>query len=139
MAQELKAVTVNLKSLDQDIQDPIVAGGADANGRTFRIVFDQEAEAQLTPATKVYLSWFHRQQKIKGYNVFTKVNDDPIIWEIRWPQSMLHEGDVLCCFEIVYLLLKVIILLFMFFLTQMMARLLLYQMILLYLKTQSFV
>ena len=35
MSQELKAVTVNLKSLDQDIQDPIVAGGADANGRTF--------------------------------------------------------------------------------------------------------
>lgn len=101
MAQELKAVTVNLKSLDQDIQDPIVAGGADANGRTFRIVFDQEAEAQLTPATKVYLSWFHCQQKTKGYNVFTKVNDDPIIWEIRWPQSMLHEGDVLCCFELV--------------------------------------
>lgn len=30
MSQELKAVTVNLKSLDQDIQDPIVAGGADA-------------------------------------------------------------------------------------------------------------
>ena len=40
MSQELKTVTVNLKSLDQDIQDPIVASGADANGRTFRIIFD---------------------------------------------------------------------------------------------------
>ena len=42
MSQELKAVTVNLKSLDQDIQDPIVTGGADANGRTFRIIFDKK-------------------------------------------------------------------------------------------------
>ena len=49
MSQELKTVTVNLKSLDQDIKDPIVAGGADANGRTFRIMFDQEAAAQITP------------------------------------------------------------------------------------------
>ncbi len=101
MSQELKTVTVNLKSLDQDIKDPIVAGGADANGRTFRIIFDQEAAAQITPETKVYLSWFHRQKKIKGYNVFTQTNDDPIIWEIKWPQAMLLEGDVLCCIELV--------------------------------------
>lgn len=101
MSQELRTFTVNLKSLDQDIQDPIVAGGGDANGRTFRIIFDQEAEAQMTPETKVYLKWFHRQSKIKGYNVFTKVSDDPIIWEIHYPQSMLKEGDVLCCIELV--------------------------------------
>lgn len=101
MSQELKTVTVNLKSLDQDIKDPIVAGGADANGRTFRIIFDQEAAAQITPETKVYLSWFHRQKKIKGYNVFTQTNDDPIIWEIKWPQALLFEGDVLCCIELV--------------------------------------
>lgn len=101
MSQELKTVTVNLKSLDQDIKDPIVAGGADVNGRTFRIIFDQEAAAQITPETKVYLSWFHRQKKIKGYNVFTQTNDDPIIWEIKWPQAMLLEGDVLCCIELV--------------------------------------
>ena len=101
MSQELRAFTVNLKSMDQDIPDPIVAGAGDANGRTFRVVFDQEAEAQLTPETKIYLSWFHKQKKIKGYNVFTQVNDDPVIWEIKWPQTMLHEGDVLCCIEMV--------------------------------------
>ena len=101
MGQELKAVTVNLKSLDQDIQDPIVAGGADANGRTFRIIFDQEAAAQCVADTKVYLSWRHVQLGIKGYNVFTKTHEDPIVWEIKWPQAMLHEGDVLCCVELV--------------------------------------
>lgn len=101
MSQELRAFTVNLKSMDQDIPDPIVAGAGDADGRTFRVIFDQEAEAQLTPETKIYLSWFHKQKKIKGYNVFTQVNDDPVIWEIKWPQTMLHEGDVLCCIEMV--------------------------------------
>lgn len=101
MSQELRAFTVNLKSMDQDIPDPIVAGAGDANGRTFRVIFDQEAEAQLTPETKIYLSWFHKQKKIKGYNIFTQVNDDPVIWEIKWPQTMLHEGDVLCCIEMV--------------------------------------
>jgi hypothetical protein len=101
MSQELKTFTINLKSLDQDISDPIVAGGADASGRTFRIIFDQEAEAQITDETKVYLSWFHQTEKIKGYNVFTQTNDDPITWEIKWPQSMLKEGSVLCCIELV--------------------------------------
>lgn len=101
MSQELRAFTVNLKSMDQDIPDPIVAGAGDADGRTFRIIFDQEAEAQLTPETKIYLSWFHKQKKIKGYNVFTQTSDDPVIWEIKWPQTMLHEGDVLCCIEMV--------------------------------------
>lgn len=101
MSQELRTFTVNLKSMDQDIPDPIVAGAGDANGRTFRIIFDQEAEAQLTPETKIYLSWFHKQKKIKGYNVFTQRSDDPVIWEIKWPQTMLHEGDVLCCIEMV--------------------------------------
>lgn len=101
MSQELKTATVNLKSLDQDIQDPIVAGGADANGRTFKIIFDQEAAAQCVADAKVYLSWRHVQLDIKGYNVFTKTHEDPIIWEIKWPQAMLHEGDVLCCVELV--------------------------------------
>lgn len=87
--------------MDQDIPDPIVAGAGDANGRTFRVIFDQEAAAQLTPETKIYLSWFHKQKKIKGYNVFTQTNDDPVIWEIKWPQTMLHEGDILCCIEMV--------------------------------------
>lgn len=101
MSQELKTFTVNLKSLDQDIRDPIVAGSADAYGRTFRIIFDQEAAAQCVADTKVYLSWRHMQLDIKGYNVFTKVQDDPVVWEIVYPQAMLHEGDVLCCIELV--------------------------------------
>lgn len=102
MAQELRTLTVNMKSFDQDIPDPIVAGGADADGRTFRLVFSQEAEAQFTDDSKIYLSWCHQQLKIKGYNIFDlKSETDPIIWEIKWPQKMLREGDVLCCVELV--------------------------------------
>lgn len=102
MAQELRALTVNMKSFDQDIPDPIVAGGADADGRTFRLIFSQEAEAQLAEDSKVYLSWYHQQLKIKGYNVFDqKSKTDPAAWEIKWPQKMLREGDVLCCVELV--------------------------------------
>ena len=47
MSQELRAFTVNLKSMDQDIPDPIVAGAGDANGRTFRIIFDQDLHMPL--------------------------------------------------------------------------------------------
>lgn len=101
MNQELKAFVVNMKSLYQDIDDPIITGAGDANGRTFRIIFTQEAAAQLTPESKVYLSWFHQEEKIKGYNVFTKVGEDPETWEIHYPRAMLHEGNVLCCIEIV--------------------------------------
>lgn len=101
MPIELKAFTVNMKSLDQDIDDPIIAGAGDANGRTFRIIFTQEAAAQFTEYSKVYLSWKHKQEKIEGLNVFTKVSDDPLMWEIHWPQTMLHEGDVLCCIKLV--------------------------------------
>ena len=102
MAQELRTFTVNMKSFDQDIPDPIVAGGADADGRTFRLIFSQEAEAQLTDGSKIYLSWYHQQLKIKGYNIFDlKSKTDPIVWEIKWPQKMLREGDVLCCVELV--------------------------------------
>lgn len=101
MPLELKAFTVNMKSLDQDIDDPIIAGAGDANGRTFRIIFTQEAAAQFTEYSKVYLSWKHKQEKVEGLNVFTKVSDDPLVWEIHWPQTMLHEGDVLCCIKLV--------------------------------------
>lgn len=104
--QELKTFTVNMKSLGQDIEDPIVQGGGDANGRTFRIVFTQEAADMFTPETKVYLKWRHIQLDVRGYNVFTQVQaggdcfTSPI-WEIHWPKAMLHEGDVLCCIEVV--------------------------------------
>lgn len=106
MANELKASVINMKHLSQDIDDPIVVGAADANGRVLRIIFTQEAAAQLTPDTKVYLSWYHQQKKIKGYNVFTEIpredeEEDPYVWEIHYPQSMLHEGDVLACIELV--------------------------------------
>lgn len=101
MPIELKAFTVNMKSMDQDIDDPIIAGAGDANGRTFRVIFTQEAAAQFTEYSKVYLSWKHKQAKIEGLNVFTHVKDDPMIWEIHWPQTMSREGDVLCCIKLV--------------------------------------
>lgn len=107
MATELKDFVVNLKSLSQDIEDPIIQGGGDANGRALRVVFSQEAADMLTPYTKVYLYWNHQQLKIYGVNVFTKVSKDdqcccsPVIWEIHWPKAMLHEGDVLCCIKLV--------------------------------------
>lgn len=105
--QELKTFTVNMKSLGQDIDDPIVQGGGDANGRTFRIIFTQEAADMFTSDTKVYLKWRHQQLNVRGYNVFAHVQGDgsccfvPPIWEIHWPKAMLHEGDVLCRIEVV--------------------------------------
>lgn len=101
MPQELKAFTVNLKSMDQDIDDPIIAGAGDANGRTFRIIFTQEAAAQFTEYSKVYLSWHHKQADVSGLQVFTKVCDDPMVWEIKWPKTLLYEGDALCCIKLV--------------------------------------
>lgn len=101
MPQELKILTVNMKSLSQDIEDPIVAGAGDAYGRTFRIIFTQEAAAQFTSETKVYLKWWHQDLNITGYNIFTQVSKKPPVWEIHWPKDMLHEGNVLCRFEIV--------------------------------------
>lgn len=83
--QDLRTFTVNMKSLDQNIEDPIVQGGGDANGRTFRIIFTQEAADQFTPETKVYLKWRHQQLNVRGYNVFTKVSEEencfnPPVW-----------------------------------------------------------
>lgn len=106
MATELKATIVNLKSLNQNIVDPVVVGAGDANGRTLRIIFTQEAAAQLTEDTKVYLSWHHQEQNIKGYNVFTEITDEddedfPPTWEITYPRTMLYEGNVLACIQLV--------------------------------------
>lgn len=101
MTQNLKTFVVNMKSLDQDIDDPIVGAG-DANGRTFRIIFTQEAAAQFTPETKVYLKWQHKQLNIRGYNVFTELEEAAVpTWEIHYPKAMLHTGDILCRIEIV--------------------------------------
>ena len=104
MNQELKATVVNMKSWHQDIEEPIVIGGGDANGRSLRIIFTQEAAAQMTPNTKVYLSWKHQEQKIKGYNVFTQIIEDedwPPTWEIHYPKSMMQKGHVLACIQLV--------------------------------------
>lgn len=101
MSQELKTYTINMKSLDQDIASPVIAGAGDVNGATLRVVFTQKAGHQLTDNTKVYLNWMHQEQRVKGYNVFTKVCDCPQIWEIHWPKAMLHEGTALCRIEVV--------------------------------------
>ena len=106
MATELKATVINLKTLSQDIPDPIVVGAGDMMGRKLRVIFTQEAAAQFTPNTKVYLSWLHQENNIKGYNVFTEIknpteNNFPPTWEITYPKSMLYEGNVLACLEIV--------------------------------------
>ena len=106
MADELKATVINMKSLSQNIPDPVVVGAGDANGRTLRIIFTQEAAAQMTEDTKVYLSWHHQEVDIKGYNVFTHIiNEDdedfPPTWEITYHKSMLYEGNVLACIQLV--------------------------------------
>lgn len=102
MSDELKLFTINMKSLSQAIEDPIVAGSGDANGHTLRVIFTQHAEAHFTPETKVYLKWRNLSTDTKGYNAFTCVQrEDPPIWEIHYPKEMLYEGDVLCTIEIV--------------------------------------
>lgn len=106
MTNELKATVINMKSLSQDIEDPIIVGAGDAAGRSLRIIFTQEAAAQFTPNTKVYLSWKHQEKNIVGYNVFTEILDEededfPPTWEIFYPRSMLYAGNVVACIEIV--------------------------------------
>lgn len=106
MANELKATIINMKTLSQNITDPVVVGAGDAAGRALRIIFTQEAAAQFTESTKVYLSWWHQEKNIKGYNVFTEIKNEededfPPTWEIHYPRSMLYEGNVLACIQIV--------------------------------------
>ena len=101
MPQELRTHVINLKSLDQDIPDPIIAGGGDVNGRTLRVILTQEAWAQMTSSTKIYLKWRHKQLDIRGYNVLRQVSEEPCVWEINWPSAMLRKGDVLACLELV--------------------------------------
>lgn len=106
MANELKATVINMKTLSQNIVDPVVVGAGEAGGRALRIIFTQEAAAQFTPDTKVYLSWWHQEKNIKGYNVFTEITDSededfPPTWEIHYPRAMLYEGNVLACIQIV--------------------------------------
>ena len=101
MADELRRNVINMKSLDQNIKDPIIAGAGDANGRSLTIIFTQEAAAQITPATHVYLKWRHQQTDIIGYNVFTQESEKPQTWSIHFPKSLLREGDVTATIELV--------------------------------------
>lgn len=111
MANELKGTVINMKSLSQDISDPIIVGGGNSDGRYLTIIFTQEAAAQFSDLTQVYLSWRHVQKNIKGYNVFTKfeyvdtdlitADEQPPTWYIYYPKNLLHEGDVIACIELV--------------------------------------
>lgn len=101
MANELRRNVINMKSLDQNIKDPIVAGAGDANGRSLTIIFTQEAAAQITPATHIYLKWRHQQTDVIGYNVFTQKSEKPQTWEIHFPKALLREGDVTATIELV--------------------------------------
>ena len=70
MSQELKTFTIELKSLDQEIGSPVIAGAGDVNGCTLRVVFTQKAGCQLCPNSKVYLNWIHQDKKVKGYTLY---------------------------------------------------------------------
>lgn len=96
----LKTYTLNLKSLDQYIDNPIIAGSGDINGYTLRVIFTQVAAKQFAENTKVYLNWHNLSSDTYGYNVFTKVKDN--IWEINYPAALLaHAGKVLARIELV--------------------------------------
>lgn len=106
MTKELRTFVLDMKSLDQKIQSPILVGAGDANGRTFRIIFTQEAADMFTPLTKVYLKWYHQTERTRGYNVFQEKKDEedflsPQVWELKFPRMMLFEGDVTCSIELV--------------------------------------
>lgn len=106
MAAELRTTVINMKTLNQDIEEPIVVGEGDMEGRRLRVIFTQEAAAQFTPNTKIYLCWKHQELDIRGYNVFTEIKKPdnkkfPPTWEITYPKSMLHEGHVLANIQLV--------------------------------------
>lgn len=100
MRDELKTYTLNLKSLDQEINDPIIAGSGDVNGWTFRVVLTQTAAKQIADGSKLYLNWHHLSADVYGYNVFTRINENT--WELYWPVALTqHKGDVLARIELV--------------------------------------
>lgn len=111
MTVELKGTVINMKTLSQDINDPIVVGAGEANGRWLTVIFTQEAAAQFSENTNVYLSWKHIEKNIKGYNIFEKVEQEdtdvltaeelPPIYQIYYPKEMLHEGTVNAVIELV--------------------------------------
>lgn len=111
MTVELKGTVINMKTLSQDINDPIVAGAGEGEGRWLTVIFTQEAAAQFSDNTNVYLSWRHIEKGVKGYNVFEKVQQEdtdvltaeelPPVYQIYYPKQMLHEGNVIATIELV--------------------------------------
>lgn len=99
---QLRKNVINLKSLDQEINDPIIAGAGETGGPQLYVILTQEAAARFTPTTKLYLSWKHRDlNNVIGYNMFTQVSEKPNTWAIAWPPQMKYEGTVEACLEIV--------------------------------------
>lgn len=101
----LRPNVIVLKSLDQDISDPIIAGAGEAGGNKLIVVFTQEAAARFTPETKVYLNWRHQDlDNVCGFDMFqeqeteegisVKCGTPHCIWSIGWPRNMKHEGTV---------------------------------------------
>jgi hypothetical protein len=90
---------VEIKTLNQDMPDSLVACAGETNGRNVRVIVSQEAAARMTPLTKLYLKWAHRDTGVEGYNVFTKVNDN--VYDIVLSKDMLVAGTVLCRIEFV--------------------------------------
>ena len=101
----LRPNVIVLKSLDQDISDPIIAGAGEAGGNKLIVVFTQEAAARFTPETKVYLNWRHQNlDNVCGFDMFqeqeqeegitVKCGTPHCIWSIGWPHNMKHEGTV---------------------------------------------
>ena len=101
----LRPNVIVLKSLDQDISDPIIAGAGEAGGNKLVVVFAQEAAARFTPETKVYLNWRHQDfDNVCGFDMFQEQQEEEevsmkcgtphCIWSIGWPRNMKHEGTV---------------------------------------------
>lgn len=99
--QELKTYTINLKSFDQDIPDFIVGSAGDAYGRTLRVIMTQEALAQLTPYTELYLTWRHQESEICGLNLFKQNKDNPHIFEIKFNPEMCQQGTIVAALKLV--------------------------------------
>lgn len=102
IASQVRHSVIKLKSLDQEIPDQLYVGEGDVSGRILTLVFTQEAAKQFTPEMEVYFSWKHNNlPNRRGYNILTKVNDSPQIWELYYPKSMLYEGTVTGRIELV--------------------------------------
>ncbi len=106
MSAELKTFTINLKTLSQTIESPIVVSGEDAGGFVLRVILTQQAADGMTGDTSLYLKWTNLSANNKGYDTFKHVRAErhrPIgeTWEMTLPSSMLREGDVRCCIEFV--------------------------------------